>query len=81
MASPSSLPASSSENPSSDLLKEIRSHEIAISELNSLATSRNVYQKNGGLFFRKSIQTAIQSEQKQLDTAKELLQKMDTDLK
>ncbi|XP_039127305.1 uncharacterized protein LOC120263458 [Dioscorea cayenensis subsp. rotundata] len=81
MASPSSLPASSSENPNSDLLKEIRSHEIAISELNSLAPSRNVYQKNGGLFFRKSIKTAIQSEQKQLETAKQLLQKMDVDLK
>ncbi|KAJ0964435.1 hypothetical protein J5N97_029557 [Dioscorea zingiberensis] len=77
-SSSASLSTPSSENPRHDLFKEIRSHEIAISELNSLAASRNVYQKNGRLFFRKSIKTAIQSQQKQLDAAKAQLQKMDT---
>ncbi|KAH7674237.1 Prefoldin beta-like protein [Dioscorea alata] len=60
MASSSSRSSSSSENPNRDHLNEIRSHEIAMSELNSLAPSRNVYQKIGRMFFRKSIKTAVQ---------------------
>ncbi|KAJ9680268.1 hypothetical protein PVL29_019548 [Vitis rotundifolia] len=57
---------------------QIRSHEIAIGELSNLPTSRNVYQKNGNLFFRTTIQKATASEQKQLDSTKAKLQKLNS---
>ncbi|KAL3516682.1 hypothetical protein ACH5RR_023584 [Cinchona calisaya] len=59
-----------------DLLKQIRSHEIAIAELNSLPSSRGVYQRNGNILFRTTIQKATASEQKQLDIAKVKLQQL-----
>uniref|UniRef100_A0A0D9WYG3 Prefoldin subunit 1 n=1 Tax=Leersia perrieri TaxID=77586 RepID=A0A0D9WYG3_9ORYZ len=58
-------------------MKEVRAHEVAIGELNSLHPSRAVYQKTGNLFFRKSVKSAVTSEQKQLDMAKARLQKLD----
>ncbi|KAL0379979.1 UNVERIFIED_CONTAM: hypothetical protein Sangu_0062200 [Sesamum angustifolium] len=61
---------------SSDLLKQVRSHEVAIAELNNLSSSRAVYQRNGSIFFRTTVQKATAFEQKQLDAAKAKLQKL-----
>ncbi|PRQ60884.1 hypothetical protein RchiOBHm_Chr0c29g0501131 [Rosa chinensis] len=48
---PSSLKANTAAgDPKFDLVKQIRSHEVAIAELNALSSSRTVYQKNGNLF-------------------------------
>ncbi|KAL1562019.1 hypothetical protein AAHA92_04644 [Salvia divinorum] len=67
----------SSNSSSSDyLLKQVRSHEVAVAELNGLSSSRAVYQRNGNLFFRTTIQKATAFEQKQLDAAKATLQKL-----
>ncbi|KAK4349279.1 hypothetical protein RND71_032034 [Anisodus tanguticus] len=60
----------------SRLLKEVRSHEVAIAELNNLPASRPVYQRNGNLFFRTTVQKATASEQKQVDMVKSKLQKL-----
>ncbi|XP_020085445.1 uncharacterized protein LOC109708209 isoform X2 [Ananas comosus] len=68
------------ENPKEDLLKKIRSHEVAISELNNLPPSRAAYQRNCNIFFRRNIKTAIAFEQKQLDSSKSQLQKLNVDL-
>ncbi|MQL77362.1 hypothetical protein Taro_009788 [Colocasia esculenta] len=80
MASPSApLPPSveaPSEDPKQELLKQIRSHEVAVAELNCLPSNRAVYQRNGNLFFRKSVMATTAHEQKQLDSAKARLQKM-----
>ncbi|KAG6752006.1 hypothetical protein Peur_027950 [Populus x canadensis] len=57
-----------------DLMKKVRSHEVAIAELSNLSSSRTVYQKNGNLFFRTTAQKATASEQKQLDSAKAKLE-------
>ncbi|KAG6752014.1 hypothetical protein POTOM_044230 [Populus tomentosa] len=46
-----------------DLMKKVRSHEVAIAELSNLSSSRTVYQKNGNLFFRTTAQKATASEQ------------------
>ncbi|KAK3430239.1 hypothetical protein EUGRSUZ_E01767 [Eucalyptus grandis] len=46
-----------------DLMKEMRSHEVAIAELNSLRPSRSVYQRNGNIYFRTTVQKAKASEQ------------------
>ncbi|PIA33627.1 hypothetical protein AQUCO_04100206v1 [Aquilegia coerulea] len=64
-----------SEDTKRNLLKEIRSHEVAIAELNHLSSTKAVYQKNGNIYFRTSIQKATASEQKNLDTDKAKLQK------
>ncbi|KAI5344462.1 hypothetical protein L3X38_012339 [Prunus dulcis] len=64
--------------PKLGLTKQIRSHEVAIAELNSLSPSRAVYQKNGNLFFRTTIQKATASEQKQIDLAKASLGKLNS---
>ncbi|KAL5767694.1 hypothetical protein ACOSP7_014295 [Xanthoceras sorbifolium] len=58
------------------LIKLVKSHEVALAELNSLSSSRAVYQKNGNIFFRTSIQRATASEQKHLDLAKSKLEKL-----
>ncbi|PWA85358.1 hypothetical protein CTI12_AA149940 [Artemisia annua] len=58
------------------LYKEINSHEVSLAELSALPSSRKVYQKNGTIFFRTNVQQAAVSEQKQLDTAKAKLQKL-----
>ncbi|KAB1994682.1 hypothetical protein E1A91_D13G118000v1 [Gossypium mustelinum] len=76
MESTSSATASS--DPELDLIKQIRTHEVAIAELGSLSSSRTVYQKNGHLFFRTSIQKATSSEEKQLDQAKAKLEKLNS---
>ncbi|XP_004497711.1 uncharacterized protein [Cicer arietinum] len=60
---------------------ELRSHEVAIAELNALPSSRTVYQRNGNLFFRTSIQTATSMEQKQLDSAKAKLKNLNSSSK
>ncbi|KAF9626108.1 hypothetical protein IFM89_030955 [Coptis chinensis] len=78
-----SAAASSSSSQISDdskinLLKQIRSHEVAIAELNHLSSSRPVYQKNGNIYFRTSIQKATASEQRYLDSDKAKLQKMNS---
>ncbi|KAA3487649.1 prefoldin [Gossypium australe] len=76
MASTSSATASS--DPELDLIKQIRTHEVAIAELGSISSFRTVYQKNGHLFFRTSIQKATSSEEKQLDQAKAKLEKLNS---
>ncbi|CAN6486964.1 unnamed protein product [Victoria cruziana] len=63
------------EDPKLQLQKEIRSREVAIAELSCLSSSRKVYQKNGTIFFRTSIDLALTSEKKQLDLAKSKLEK------
>ncbi|KAL1535863.1 hypothetical protein AAHA92_28591 [Salvia divinorum] len=50
--------------------EEVRSQEVAVAELNGLSSSRVVYQKNGNIFFRTTIQKATAFEQKQLDATK-----------
>ncbi|EEF38370.1 uncharacterized protein LOC8284260 [Ricinus communis] len=78
----SSATSSSSFSPASDpkldLVRKVRSHEVALAELNNLSSSRGVYQKNGNLFFRTTIQKATASEQKQLDSAKANLGKLNS---
>uniref|UniRef100_A0A803MZW6 Prefoldin n=1 Tax=Chenopodium quinoa TaxID=63459 RepID=A0A803MZW6_CHEQI len=74
-ASSSSSQTSPSSDPKFDLV-EIKRHEVAIAELNSLPSSRHVYLKNGNIFFRTTIQKAITYEQKQLDLAKSKPQKL-----
>ncbi|KAL0008300.1 hypothetical protein SO802_009802 [Lithocarpus litseifolius] len=64
--------------PALGLIKELRSHEVAIAELNHLSSSRAVYQKNGNIFFQTTIQKAAASEQKQLDLAKAKLEKLNS---
>ncbi|GMI84575.1 hypothetical protein like AT1G49245 [Hibiscus trionum] len=61
-----------------ELTKQIRTHEVAIAELGSLSSSRTVYQKNGHLFFRSTVQKAKSSEEKQLDQAKAKLAKLNS---
>ncbi|CAK8531183.1 unnamed protein product [Lathyrus sativus] len=61
-----------------DLNNEMRSHQVAIAELNALPSSRTVYQKNGNLFFRTTVQTATSMEQKQLDSAKAKLKNLNS---
>ncbi|KAJ3681621.1 hypothetical protein LUZ60_014194 [Juncus effusus] len=75
-ASLSGAPPPDSENPKIHLLKQIRDHEVALSELNSLRPDRVVYQKNGNIFFKKNIKSAITAEQKQLDLSKAQLEKL-----
>ncbi|XP_015895738.3 uncharacterized protein LOC107429540 [Ziziphus jujuba] len=61
-----------------NLMKQIRSHEVALAELNALSSSRAVYQKDGNIFFRTTIQKAVTSEQKQLDLSKAMLEKLNS---
>ncbi|KAK2638485.1 hypothetical protein Ddye_026280 [Dipteronia dyeriana] len=56
--------------------EKVKSHEVALAELNSLPSSRPVYQKNGNIFFRTSIQKATVFEQKHLGMAKSRLEKL-----
>uniref|UniRef100_A0A0A9D4G9 Uncharacterized protein n=1 Tax=Arundo donax TaxID=35708 RepID=A0A0A9D4G9_ARUDO len=42
-----------------------------------LGLQQAVYQKTGNIFFRKSVKSAVTSEQKQLDLAKDRLNKLD----
>ncbi|XP_028765610.1 uncharacterized protein LOC114723580 [Neltuma alba] len=69
---------SAAADPKVGLLKELKSHEIAIDELNHLPSSRAVYQRNGNLFFRTTIQKAKAMEQKELDSAKATLKVLDS---
>ncbi|KAL5549674.1 hypothetical protein UlMin_004905 [Ulmus minor] len=61
-----------------EVVKEIRSYEVALAELNSLSSHRSVYQKNGNKFFRTTILKATTYEQKQLDQAKFRLDKLNS---
>ncbi|KAG8649923.1 uncharacterized protein LOC110620206 isoform X1 [Manihot esculenta] len=61
-----------------DLIQTIRSHEVALAELNNLPSSRAVYQKNGNIFFCTTVQKAKASEKKKLDSAKGKLEKLST---
>ncbi|KAJ8477429.1 hypothetical protein OPV22_021156 [Ensete ventricosum] len=76
MPKSSSVSGNADEEGKQELQGKIRGHEVAITELEHLQPSRAVYQKSGNIFFSRSIQTAIASEQKQLDLAKARLQKM-----
>ncbi|KAL6575583.1 hypothetical protein OROHE_000960 [Orobanche hederae] len=58
-----------------DLLKQVKSHEVAVAELTHLSSSRAVYQRNGNIFFRTTIEKATAYEQKELGIAKARLQK------
>ncbi|XP_022719920.1 uncharacterized protein LOC111277766 [Durio zibethinus] len=70
--------SSASTDPKLDLIKQIRTHEVAIAELSNLSPSRTVYQRNGHLFFRTTIQKAKSSEEKQFDLAKAKLEKLNS---
>ncbi|KAL9245195.1 hypothetical protein vseg_018873 [Gypsophila vaccaria] len=59
-----------------DLKREMRLHEVAIEELNHLASSRSVYVKKGNILFRTSIEKASASEKRQLDLAKKKMQNL-----
>ncbi|KAK9076151.1 hypothetical protein SSX86_004484 [Deinandra increscens subsp. villosa] len=72
----SSSAAAAMADSTQSLLKQVRSHEVSIAELSALSSSRTVYQKNGNIFFRTSVQQATASEKKQLDTLKAKLQKL-----
>ncbi|KAH9604569.1 hypothetical protein KSS87_006406 [Heliosperma pusillum] len=61
-----------------DLKREIRQHEVAIEELNNLASSRSVYVKKGNIFFRTSTEKATTSVKRQLDAAKKKMQNHST---
>ncbi|KAH7864010.1 hypothetical protein Vadar_024637 [Vaccinium darrowii] len=82
MAATTSASSSSSPNTAADssynLVKQIRSHEVAIAELNNLPSSRAVYQRNGNIFFRTSVPKATIFEQRQLDAVKAGLQKLNS---
>ncbi|KAH7864563.1 hypothetical protein Vadar_031065 [Vaccinium darrowii] len=82
MAATTSASSSSTPNTAADssynLVKQIRSHEVAIAELNNLPSSRVVYQRNGNIFFRTSVPKATIFEQRQLDAAKAGLQKLNS---
>ncbi|OVA18431.1 Prefoldin beta-like [Macleaya cordata] len=78
-ASPaSSATAYGAEDSKHNLLKQMRSHEVSIAELNSLSSSRAVYQKNGNLFFRTTVQKVVANEQRQLALAKAKLQQLNS---
>ncbi|CAA7403889.1 unnamed protein product [Spirodela intermedia] len=51
-------------DPEQKLLKQIRGHEVAVVELNSLHPNRAVYQRNGIIYFRKEVKVATAFEQK-----------------
>ncbi|KAL3622352.1 hypothetical protein CASFOL_033763 [Castilleja foliolosa] len=70
-----SAPNPSNSPSPADLLRQVKSHEIAVAELNNLSSSRAVYQRNGNLFFRTTIEKATAYEQTQLDFAKARLPK------
>ncbi|KAI3694220.1 hypothetical protein L1987_77182 [Smallanthus sonchifolius] len=72
----STAAATSMADSTQSLIKQVRSHEVSIAELSALYPSRTVYQKNGNIFFRTSVQHATASEKKQLDTLKAKLQKL-----
>ncbi|KAH1146899.1 hypothetical protein AAZX31_15G121900 [Glycine max] len=70
-------PSSSNTSPSAaDLTKQLRLHEVAIAELNNQPSSRAVYQRDGNIFFRTTIQTATATEQKQLESAQAKLKSL-----
>ncbi|CAK9185246.1 unnamed protein product [Ilex paraguariensis] len=75
------------------VLTQIRSHEVAIAELNNLPSSRlrkltskapffssynAVYQINGNIFFCTTVQKATAFEQRKIDTAKAKFQKLNS---
>ncbi|CAK9139894.1 unnamed protein product [Ilex paraguariensis] len=70
--------ASTASDSDRDLIKQIRSHEFALAELNNLPSSRVVYQINGNIFFRTTVQKATAFEQRKIDTAKAKLQKLNS---
>ncbi|KAK6919845.1 Prefoldin beta-like [Dillenia turbinata] len=63
---------------SAELLKQLRNHEVAIAELGGLPSTRVVYEKNGNIFFRTTVQKATVSEQRQLDLAKDKLKMLNS---
>ncbi|KAJ7961659.1 Prefoldin [Quillaja saponaria] len=50
------------------LKKQVESHEVAIAELKNLLPSRAVYQRNGNIFFRTTMEKATASEQRRQPT-------------
>ena len=70
--------STTSTDPKLDLIKQIRTHKVAIAELGNLSSLRIVYLKNGNLFFRTTIQKATSSKEKQLDMAKVKLEKLNS---
>lgn len=61
-----------------EITKQMRRYEVAIAELNHLSSSRAVFQKNGNIFFRTTIQKATTSEQKKLDAARAKLERLNS---
>ncbi|KAI0499413.1 hypothetical protein KFK09_020316 [Dendrobium nobile] len=76
VSSSSSLLTSDDENLRKEVLREMRNHEIAIGELNSLSASQAVYQKIGNIYFRRSVENAKTFEGKKLEAAKAQFQKL-----
>ncbi|KAJ4721434.1 Prefoldin [Melia azedarach] len=76
MADSTSSSSSNASESKFHLIKQAKTHEVAIAELNSLSSSRTVYQKNGNIYFRTTIQKAIAAEQKEFDLAKRKLEKL-----
>ncbi|KAG6593773.1 hypothetical protein SDJN03_13249, partial [Cucurbita argyrosperma subsp. sororia] len=70
------FPSRTIEEQKLEITKEMRSHEVSIAELNHLSSTRAVFQKNGNIFFRTTVQKATTSEQKKLDAARAKLQKL-----
>ncbi|GAB2220314.1 hypothetical protein Droror1_Dr00007959 [Drosera rotundifolia] len=73
--SSSQNPAAASDAGYNPLQTQMRLHEVAIAELKSLSASRTVYQRNGNIFFRTTVEKATTTEQRQLDTAVARIQK------
>ncbi|XP_008457178.2 uncharacterized protein LOC103496917 [Cucumis melo] len=71
-------PSITKEEQKLEITKQMRSLEVAIAELNHLSSTRAVYQKNGNLFFRTTVQKATTSEQKKLDAAKARLERLNS---
>ncbi|KAL9264299.1 hypothetical protein AKJ16_DCAP07598 [Drosera capensis] len=74
--SSSQNPAAASDAGDNPLQTQIRLHEVAIAELKSLSALRTVYQRNGHIFFRTTVEKATTSEQRQLDTTVARMQKL-----
>uniref|UniRef100_A0A9I9DMJ4 Prefoldin subunit 1 n=1 Tax=Cucumis melo TaxID=3656 RepID=A0A9I9DMJ4_CUCME len=76
--STAAFPSITKEEQKLEITKQMRSLEVAIAELNHLSSTRAVYQKNGNLFFRTTVQKATTSEQKKLDAAKARLERLNS---
>jgi len=75
-SSPSSAPLTETEESKRKLTFKTKQLQVAIAELKSLPSSRPVYEKRCGLFFRTDIKSATASQERELEKTKARLQKM-----